>query len=160
MSNPCNKITQFIPQLTLADLNKLKYNQEDFRQNSNQIKNKNQSMKFIITILLIALLSVAACLYLPWWSIAIVAFVVAALIPQSPGKSFLSGFIALFLLWGILSFSLSAGNDHILAHRFSQLILKADSPVGLILVTALIGALVAGFAALSGSFIRKRKVSV
>ncbi|CAN5767196.1 hypothetical protein BH11BAC3_BH11BAC3_41660 [soil metagenome] len=116
-------------------------------------------MKFIVTVLLIALLSVAACLYLPWWSIAIVAFVVAALIPQSPGKSFLSGFIALFLLWGILSFSLSSANDHILAHRVSQLILKSDSPVGLIIVTALIGALVAGFAALTGSFVRKSKVN-
>ncbi len=115
-------------------------------------------MKFITTIVLIALLSVAACLYLPWWSIAVVAFIVAALIPQSPGKSFLSGFIALFLLWGILSFSLSAGNDHILAHRFSQLILKSDSPMGLVIVTALIGALVAGFGALTGSFISIGKV--
>jgi len=47
-------------------------------------------MKFIVSILLIALLSVVVCLYLPWWIIAIVAFIVAALIPQKPVTSFFS----------------------------------------------------------------------
>ena len=113
-------------------------------------------MKFIVSILLIALLSVAACLYLPWWSIAIVAFIVAALIPQKPFKSFLTGFIALFLLWGLLSWYISSNNNHLLAHKVSVLMLQMDSPYVLILATALIGALVAGFAALSGSFVRKK----
>ncbi len=117
-------------------------------------------MKFFISIILISLLSVAVCLYLPWWSIAIIAFIVAALIPQRPFKSFLTGFIALFLLWAGLSYYLSAANDHILAHKISIVILKTNSPLKLILVTALIGALVAGFAALAGSFIRNRKVQV
>src|SRR5665647_611121 len=98
-------------------------------------------MKMIVSIVLIALLSVAACLYLPWWTIAIVAFLVAALIPQHPGKSFLTGFIALFLLWGSLAWYLSSNNDHILAHKVSMLILSFDNPAALILVTALIGAL-------------------
>ena len=112
-------------------------------------------MKFIVSILLIALLSVAACLYLPWWSIAIVAFIVAALIPQKPFKSFLTGFIALFLLWGLLSWYISSNNNHLLAHKVSLIILKTDSPFILIIATAIIGALVAGFAALSGSYVRK-----
>ena len=112
-------------------------------------------MKMVISILLIALLSVAACLYLPWWLIAFVAFLVTALIPQRPLPSFLSGFIALFLLWGSLAWYLSSNNDHLLAHKLSVLMLKTDSPAALILLTALIGALVAGFAALAGSFLRK-----
>ena len=103
------------------------------------------------------LLSFAACLFLPWWSIAIAAFVVAALIPQKPGKAFLTGFIALFLLWGGLSYWMSNNNDHILAQKVSQLILKMDNPYLLILATTLIGALVAGFSALAGSYLRKRK---
>ena len=112
-------------------------------------------MKFIVSILLIALLSVAACLYLPWWSIAIVAFIVAAAIPQTPWKSFLTGFISLFLLWGSLSWYISSNNEHLLAHKVSMIILKTDSPYSLVLVTALIGSLVAGFASLAGSFVRK-----
>ncbi len=114
-------------------------------------------MKFISSLILTALLSFAACLYLPWWSIAIAAFIVAALIPQKPGKAFLTAFLALFLLWGGLSFWISNNNEHILAHKVSLLILKMDNPYLLILATAVIGALVAGFAALSGSYLRKRK---
>jgi hypothetical protein len=114
-------------------------------------------MKFFISLLLTILLSFALCLFLPWWSIAIAACIVAALIPQRPLKSFFTGFIALFLLWGALSFWLSNNNDHILAHRVSPIILKMDNPFILVLATALIGAMVAGFAALSGSFLRRTK---
>jgi hypothetical protein len=116
-------------------------------------------MKFTITTILILLLSFCACLYFPWWSIVFVAFIVSALIPQRPLASFLSGFAALFLLWGGLSLWISSANENILAHRVSLLILKNDSPFLLILMTALIGALVAGFAALTGSFIRQEKVA-
>ena len=112
-------------------------------------------MKFFFSFILTILLSFAACLFLPWWSIAIAAFVVAALIPQKPGKSFLTAFAAVFLLWGGLSFWMSNNNDHVLAHKVSQLILKMDNPILLILATALIGAIVAAFAALAGSYIRK-----
>jgi len=112
-------------------------------------------MKFVISILLIALLSVAACLYLPWWSIAIVAFIVSACIPQRPGKAFITGFTALFLLWGALSWYISSNNNHLLAHKVAMIIFKADSPFALITATAVVGALVAGFGALSGSYLRR-----
>ena len=114
-------------------------------------------MKFIVSLVLIALLSVAVCLYLPWWSIALVAFAVSALIPQHPGKSFLTGFVAIFVLWASLAWFISSNNNHLLAHKVSVLILKTDSPGVLIFATALIGALVAGFAALSGSYLRRSK---
>ena len=91
-----------------------------------------------------------------WWGIAIAAFIVAVVIPQSPGKSFLAGFVALLLLWGGLSFWISSSNQHLLAHKISMIILKMDSPYLLMLATALIGGLVGGLAALTGSFVRKR----
>lgn len=100
------------------------------------------------------LLSFCACLYFPWWSIAIVAFLVAALIRQTPLVSFFSGFTALFLLWGIMSFWISSNNNDILAHKVSLLIFKADNTFLLIFSTALIGALVAGLAALTAGFLR------
>ncbi|MEP6582992.1 MAG: hypothetical protein ABJA90_01945 [Ginsengibacter sp.] len=111
-------------------------------------------MKFLISIILIMLLSFCACLYFPWWSIALVAFVVAALMRQTPLVSFFSGFTALFLLWGIMSFWISSNNNDILAHRVSMLILKRDNTFLLILATALIGALIAGLAALTAGFLR------
>jgi hypothetical protein len=112
-------------------------------------------MKFFISIVLIALLSVAACLYLPWWSIAVAAFIVSVIIPQKPLASFFSGFSALFLLWGGLSFYISSNNSHLMAKKISMLLLQSESPLTLVVATALIGALVAGLAALSGSFVRR-----
>jgi hypothetical protein len=112
-------------------------------------------MKLIISLILTVVLSFTACLYLDWWAIAIAAFVVAALIPQKPGKAFLTGFLALFLLWGGLSFWISNSNEHLLAHKVSMLILKMDNPYLLILATAVIGALVGGFAALTGAYLRR-----
>lgn len=114
-------------------------------------------MKFITSLILTALLSFTACLYLPWWSIAPIAFTIAVVIHQKPMKAFLCGFLSIFLLWGGLSFWVSWANEHILAHKISMLILKMDNPYLLMLATALIGGLVAGLAALSGSFLRQTK---
>lgn len=106
--------------------------------------------------MLTAALSFAACLYAPWWSIALVAAIVAFAIPQSPFKAFSAGFLGVFLLWIILAFLRSSANGHLLAHKVSVLILKMDNIALLMVTTGLIGALVAGFAALTGSFIRKK----
>lgn len=116
-------------------------------------------MRFIVSIILTALLSYALCLFLPWWTIAIAAFVVGVFIVQSPWMSFLSGFASMFLLWGGMSWIISMMNHDILAHRISMLVLKTDSPFLLILMAALIGALVAGFAALAGSYVRNRETA-
>lgn len=112
-------------------------------------------MKFIISILLIALLSFVACLYLPWWTIAIAAFVVAIFIPQPPLRSFLTGFAALFLLWGGLAIWIDSRNEHVLSHRIAAVLPFGGSTFVMLLVTALVGALVAGFASLSASYFRK-----
>jgi hypothetical protein len=111
-------------------------------------------MKFFISFILIVFLGFAFGLYLPWWSIALAAFIVSALIPVKPGWAFLVGFISLFLLWGGLAWYQSVNNNHILAHRMSQVILKKDEPAQLAFLTALIGAVVGGFAALSGRLLR------
>lgn len=114
-------------------------------------------MKFIVSAILIILFSFLSCLYFPWWTIAIVALLISIIIQQNHLASFVCGFISLFLLWGGLSLWISTQNDHILAHRVSLLIFKNDSPFLLIIVTALIGALVAGFASLTGSYLRKER---
>ena len=114
-------------------------------------------MKFWLSVLLIAALSFAACLFLPWWVIAIAGFVVALIIPQGAWRSFLSGFIALFLLWAVMSFIISSANDHLLAHKIALLFIRMDNPVLLILLTGFIGGLVAGLGSLTGSFLHKKK---
>ena len=69
--------------------------------------------------------------------------------------AFIAGFVSLLLLWGGLAWWISTANDDLLAHKISVLVIKADSPFLLIGLTALIGAVVAGFAALSGALLRR-----
>ncbi len=112
-------------------------------------------MKFFISLLLIALLSFALSLFMPWWIIAVAAFVVAFAIPQKPWLAFLAGFLALFILWIAVSFYISSANDDLLVHKMSVLFIKADNPILLFLLTGLIGGIVAGFGGLSGRFLRQ-----
>jgi hypothetical protein len=111
-------------------------------------------MRFISSVLLIILFSFIAGLFLPWWSIAIVAFLVALLIPQTIGKSFLAGFLALFILWGVLSFWIDMKNESLLSQKIAHLFPLGGASFLMILITAFIGALVAGFAAMSGGSLR------
>jgi hypothetical protein len=113
-------------------------------------------MKFIIAILLTALLSFAIGFYMSWWSIALAAFLVAALIRQNPGRAWLSGFLGIFLLWAGLAWWIDIKNQSILSQKVAILFPLDGSVLMLILITAFIGALVAGFAALTGSYIRKK----
>jgi hypothetical protein len=114
-------------------------------------------MKFIVSVLLTALLSFVICLYMDWWAIAIASFVVAVSIHQQPLKSFLTGFIALLLLWGGLSWWIDMKNEHVLSHKMASLLPFGGSVFLMIMVTALIGGLVAGFASMAGSYLREKK---
>ena len=114
-------------------------------------------MKFITSVLLTALLSFVICLYTDWWGIAIAAFVVAIFIHQKPLKSFITGFVALFVLWAGVSWWIDMKNEHVLAGKMARILGLGGSVFLMILVTGLLGALVAGFAALAGSYAREKK---
>ena len=100
-------------------------------------------------------LLVVAVRYLPWWGIAIAAFLVSAAIPQKPGYSFLSGFLGVFLLWEVLAWWIDNKNNGILSQKIAVLIPLGGSTVLLIVITSLVGALVAGSAALAGCYARR-----
>jgi hypothetical protein len=69
--------------------------------------------------------------------------------------SFLSGFIGVFLLWEILAWWIDYKNNSILSHKIAEIFPLGGSSVLIILLTSFVGALVAGFGALTGSYIRK-----
>ena len=115
-------------------------------------------MKFLASVLLMALVGFALGLYLPWWSVALTCFGISFFLYQKPLVALLTGFLSIFLLWGLLTIVRSQANDHILAHRVSILILQKDSPNLLILVTALIGGITGGMGALCGSLLRRIKM--
>jgi hypothetical protein len=113
-------------------------------------------MKFLVTTTLIALLSFLCGLYLPWWGFALAACAVGALIPQRPVLSFLSGFLALFLLWVLLAWGIDSANNSILSSKIAQILPLGGSSFLLILLTGLTGALVGGGAALTGTYLMQK----
>ena len=110
-------------------------------------------MKFILNFLLTAAIGFLVGLVLPWWSVAIAAFVVGLFLPQRTGLDFLSGFLGIFLLWALVAFWLDAENNGILSYRVAGLF-KLGSSFLLILVSSFIGAVVGGFAGMAGSSLR------
>ena len=114
-------------------------------------------MRFLAALILTILVSFIAGLYLPWWGIAIAAFGVALIVYQKAGLAFLAGFTGLLLLWGGLAFWIDNKNESILSERIGELLGIGHNSMLLVLITAAVGGLVAGFAAMSGSFLRSRK---
>ena len=112
-------------------------------------------MKFLIATILTALLSFIAGIYVSlWWFFAIIALLVALLVHQKAGKAFLAGFAGLFILWFVLAFWMDNANGGVLATKIASLLPLGGSKWALIIFTAAIGGLVAGLAALSGSYLR------
>ena len=112
-------------------------------------------MKFIVVLLLTALLGYAIPLYLTWWSFAVTSFIISLLIHQKALVAFIAGFLGLFLLWLFLTLIIDNANQHILSQKMARVLPLNGSSLALILITSLIGGLISGFASLTGSLAGK-----
>jgi len=114
-------------------------------------------MKMLLQIIAIVIFGYIAEYFLPWYSIAIIAFVFGFLLRSN--ANFLAGLIAIALLWGFEMWMIDSIASTDLASRVSM-ILPIKQKWILITVTLFMGGLVGGFASLTGSLLRtKRKKS-
>lgn len=104
--------------------------------------------------LIIFILSLLGGFILPWWTITIIAFLAALLFGRSSGKSFGAGFLAVAIAWAILALIKSIPNENILATRVATLF-YLPGWYWMVVITAITGGLVSGFAALSGVLFKK-----
>jgi len=111
-------------------------------------------MKFSAAIILTALLAFISGLFFPWWCIAVTSLLVAVLVHQKAGKAFLAGFLGVFILWAGIAIWIDMKNNGVLSKKIALVLPLGGNAILLILVTGLVGGLVAGFAAMSGSFLR------
>lgn len=114
-------------------------------------------MRLIVSILVTALLTFACGLYLPWWSVGLAPFLVALLVVQRPLLSFLSGFCGVLLLWLVLILIIDSANNGIMSSKVSMLLGMGSSPVVLIIINCVVGSLVGGMGALTGSLLIRLK---
>ncbi|HLA54381.1 MAG TPA: hypothetical protein VK618_13790, partial [Flavitalea sp.] len=84
--------------------------------------------------------------------------IVAVILPQTPGKAWLSGFIGILITWALAAIVINLRNETVLAPKMAAILPLKGSVGLLILVTALIGALAGGMGALTASlFLRFSK---
>jgi hypothetical protein len=114
-------------------------------------------MKFILSILLVGLVTYAIGIYgtLPWWSFVVTNLIIAIALPIKPLQSFIAGALGVGALWAGLAFGIDLANNHILSIKVAQILPLGGSYIALIIVTAFVGALLGGLASLTGSFVRK-----
>lgn len=109
----------------------------------------------MLPFVLIALLSAVAQLFLPWWVIAPVAFLVCYWRSRTGWRAFGNGFAGVGTVWLIYALFIHLQTNGILTDRMSVLLLKSESGLALVLLTALIGGLVGGMAGLAGQAVRR-----
>jgi hypothetical protein len=107
-----------------------------------------------LLFILVLVLAAAAQLLLPWWSLAVVAFLVGAALARTGKHAFWAGFGGAALSWLLPAVWLNMRNDGLLAHRVAQLLPLGGSPALLLLVTALVSGLAGGLAGLAGAWLR------
>lgn len=107
-------------------------------------------MKFLLQLIVIAVLAFILELILPWWSIALAAFAGGILLASR--ANFLAGFLGIGLLWLLYALLMDVSSTAPLTERISK-ILFINKPL-LFLITVIIGGLVGGFGAMAGSALR------
>jgi hypothetical protein len=110
-------------------------------------------MKFVLQVVTILILALVLELLFPWWTIAIAGFVGGAVF--NTRSNFGAGFLAIAILWTAQALIIESTAAAPLAERVAAIFNL--NKVLLFLVTALIGGLVGGFAAMAGSALQKKR---
>lgn len=108
-----------------------------------------------LLLILIFVLASAGQLDLPWWSLAVVAFVAGLAIAASGKAAFWAGFAGAALSWMLPAAWLAYQNEGLLAHRMAQLLPLGGSVPALVLVAGLVAGLSGGLATLAGVWLRQ-----
>ena len=111
-------------------------------------------MKIAVQFLFILVLAFILELFLPWWSIAIAAFAGGMIFNSK--WNFLAGFFSIALLWTVRALLIESNAAADLTERVSSIFMGIGKPL-LFLAMAIIGGLVGGFAAMTGSALQGNK---
>jgi hypothetical protein len=107
-------------------------------------------MKFLGNYLFTMLAGGLCYLILPWWSIAVGACVAAFLYPLTAWVNFVSGFLAIAMLWLGHAWWIDYDNNGVLVESINPLL-----GMRVWELTFIVGGLVGGFAALTGRYGRE-----
>lgn len=108
-------------------------------------------MKFCLQVLATMIIGYALATFFPWWTVAIAAFLCGLIFNTK--ANFGAGFLGVALLWLLKAGLIESAAAAPLSERVAA-IMGLSKPL-LFLVTAVIGGLVGGFAAMTGAALNK-----
>jgi hypothetical protein len=106
-------------------------------------------MRMFITLIATLVLAGITGLWLPFWSLALAAMLVGFVVHPGAWSAFLAG----VLLWGGLAYGADVANTGILSARVGALF--GTTGMGMVLITAAMGGLLAGLGAALGDRLHK-----
>jgi hypothetical protein len=112
-------------------------------------------MVFLVIIIASFLLQ----LVLPWWVVIVISFATCGIIGKTGKIAFWQPFFAIGLLWLAMALFKSFSNHHILATRVAEMLSVKMWPI-VLLITVLLGGLVAGISGFCGYHFRKAMISM
>jgi hypothetical protein len=118
-----------------------------------KLKNVTKETFFLVVAGLVA------SFILPWWIIAPLFVMIAFLLNMPDGRAWADGFLAASLIWGMYAYYLDSTNASLLSQKVGTLF-SGLKPAHLLWATGIVGGLLGGFAAMTGSALRKLFVKV
>ncbi len=103
----------------------------------------------LLTALVIFVLGNLCRFGLPWWWIAPIAVLIGWFLARGAWGAFFGGFLGGFLLWSTTAWWSDSANDGLLSAKVGQLFMGVQG-WQLLLVTGILGGLLAAFGALTG----------
>ncbi len=111
-------------------------------------------MKFLIQTLATLIGCCIVQYFLPWWTLALVAFAVGYYFNTTGIVSFAAGFIGVGILWLAMAYYIDSSTQSVITSKVSRLF-----PVNIFMFMVLVGGLVGGFASLSGTLVKGKKMA-
>ena len=111
-------------------------------------------MKFLLQVLATMIGCFVVQYFLPWWTMALIALIVGYIFHNSGFTSFVAGFLGVGLLWLVMAYYVDSTTQSILTEKVNKLF-----PLNVFIMMTVIGGLVGGFAALTGTLMRGKKLA-
>ena len=108
----------------------------------------------MMLFILIAVLSFLLQLFLPWWSMALAALAISFLLGKRSWQVFFVAFFACGIVWLMMALYIHFTKGDLMTNRIAQLLFLKGNLM-LYVGTFLIAAIVGGFSALTGFYLRE-----
>ena len=111
-------------------------------------------MRVVNNYLIILVATAVLQLFMPWWVIVLVPFAVCLWRSRHPGKAYAASLAAVLTVWLTYAILIHNGTEGNMSNRIAELFSLPNGAV-LLTIVSLLSGFVAGFAGLSGYYVRQ-----